>query len=195
MSLKCSVFCFSIFTPAPPPHTHILLVTTDTFVSIVFPFPKCDKIGITQYVAFSGWLFFTRSVLWLVSQLCLTLCNPMGYSLPGCSVHGHFLGKNTGVVCHALLQGIFPTQGSNQGLPHCKWILYHLSHQGSPFRFLPCLFIGWQVICFLHWIILHCLYVPQFIHLPSERHLGCFHVSAIMNKAAVSIHLQVVVYT
>ena len=42
-------------------------------------------------------------------------------------------GKNIGVVCHALLQGIFPTQGSNPGLPHCRWILYPLSHQGSPF--------------------------------------------------------------
>ena len=31
-----------------------------------------------------------------------------------------------------LLQGIFPTQGSNPGLPHCRWVLYHLSHQGSP---------------------------------------------------------------
>ena len=34
--------------------------------------------------------------------------------------------------CHSLLQGIFPTQRSNPGLPHCRWILYHLSHQGSP---------------------------------------------------------------
>ena len=33
--------------------------------------------------------------------------------------------------CHALLQGIFPIQGLNPGLPHCRWILYHLSHQGS----------------------------------------------------------------
>ena len=41
-------------------------------------------------------------------------------------------GKNTGVGCHALLQGIFPTQGSNPGLPHCRQILYQLSHQGSP---------------------------------------------------------------
>ena len=41
-------------------------------------------------------------------------------------------GKNTGVVCHALLQGIFPTQGLNPDLPHCRQILHHLSHQGSP---------------------------------------------------------------
>ena len=39
-------------------------------------------------------------------------------------------GKNTGVGCHALLQGIFPTQGWNPGLPRCRRILYHLSHQG-----------------------------------------------------------------
>ena len=41
-------------------------------------------------------------------------------------------GKNTGVGCHFLLQGIFPAQGWNPGLPHCRQILYHLSHQGSP---------------------------------------------------------------
>ena len=40
--------------------------------------------------------------------------------------------KNTGVGCPALLQGIFPTQGSNSGLPHCRRILYLLSHQSSP---------------------------------------------------------------
>ena len=42
-------------------------------------------------------------------------------------------GKNTGVGCHELLQGIFLTQGLNPGLPHCRWIFYHLSHQGNPF--------------------------------------------------------------
>ena len=41
-------------------------------------------------------------------------------------------GKNIGVDCHFLLQGIFPTQGSNPGLPHCRQALYHLSHQESP---------------------------------------------------------------
>ena len=41
-------------------------------------------------------------------------------------------GKNTGVGCHFLLQGIFLTQGSNLGHPHCRRMLYTLSHQGSP---------------------------------------------------------------
>ena len=74
----------------------------------------------------------TLTVLCLVTQLCLTLCIRMDYSPPGSSVHGGFPGKNTGVGCHALLQGIFPKQGLNPGLPHYKQILYHLSHQGSP---------------------------------------------------------------
>ena len=43
----------------------------------------------------------------------------------------HSSSKNTGVGCQALLQEIFPTQGSNPGLLHCRWILYHLSHQGN----------------------------------------------------------------
>ena len=42
------------------------------------------------------------------------------------------LGQNTGVVSLSLLQGIFPTQGSNPGLPHCRRILYQLNHKGSP---------------------------------------------------------------
>ena len=41
-------------------------------------------------------------------------------------------GKNTGVGCHFLLQGLFPTQVSNPSLPHCRQTLYCLSHQGSP---------------------------------------------------------------
>ena len=41
-------------------------------------------------------------------------------------------GQNTGVGSLSLLQGIFPTQGSNTGLQHCRWILYQLSHKGSP---------------------------------------------------------------
>ena len=63
----------------------------------------------------------------LCAQLCPTLCDPMDCSPPGSSVHGDSPGKNTGVACHALLQGIFPTQESNPDFPHCKWILYHLS--------------------------------------------------------------------
>ena len=59
---------------------------------------------------------FNLCCVFLVTQLCLTLCDPMDCSPPGSSVHGDSSGKNTGEGCHALLQGNFPTQGSNPGL-------------------------------------------------------------------------------
>ena len=70
--------------------------------------------------------FLSKEVF--VAQLCLTLCDPIDCSLPDSSVHGIFPGKNTGVDCHSLLQGIFLIQGSNLDLLHCKHLLYHLSH-------------------------------------------------------------------
>ena len=66
-----------------------------------------------------------------ITQSCPTLCDSMDCGPSGSSVHGNSPDKNTGVGCHALLQGIFQTQGSNPSLLHCRWILYHLSHQGS----------------------------------------------------------------
>ena len=67
----------------------------------------------------------------LVAKSCLTLCDPIDCNSPGSSVHGIFPGMNTEVACHFLLQGIFPTQGSNLGLLHCRQILYCPSHQGT----------------------------------------------------------------
>ena len=55
----------------------------------------------------------------------------MDCSPPGSSVHGDSPGKNTGVGCHSLLQGIFPIQGSNPGLLHWQAYSLPLSHQGS----------------------------------------------------------------
>ena len=54
-------------------------------------------------------------------------CDPMDCSPPGFSVHGISPGKNTGVGCHFLLQGIFPIQESNPCLLHCRQILHRLS--------------------------------------------------------------------
>ena len=88
-----------------------------------------------KFICFNHFYFLRQhdcAVLRLVSQLCLTLCNPMDSSLPGSSVPflpGNFPGKNTGMGCHALLQGIFPTQESNPGLLHCRRIFLHLSYE------------------------------------------------------------------
>ena len=65
-------------------------------------------------------------------QSCPTLCDPIDGSPPGSFVHGDSLGKNNGVGCHAILQGIFLTQGSNPVLLHCRRILSRVSHQRSP---------------------------------------------------------------
>ena len=66
-----------------------------------------------------------------VTQLFPTCCDRMDCSPPGSSPWNSS-GKNTGVCSLSLLQGIFFTKGSNPGPPHCRQILYHLSHKGSP---------------------------------------------------------------
>ena len=77
----------------------------------------------------------------VVPSNLLTLCRPLlllPSIFPSISVLARLLhpwnspGKTTRVGSPSLLQGIFPTQGSNPGLPHCRWILYPLSHQRSP---------------------------------------------------------------
>ena len=92
-------------------YTILLIPLTPTFICI---------LNLSLSLSFS---------LCLVSQSCLTLCNPMDCSLPGSSVHGNSPGKNTGVGTLSLLQGIFLTQESNRGLLYCMWILYQLSYQ------------------------------------------------------------------
>ena len=68
----------------------------------------------------------------LVAQSCPALCDPIDHSPQATLSMGILQARITGVGCQALLQGLFPAQGSNPGLQHCRWILYHLSHGGSP---------------------------------------------------------------
>ena len=58
----------------------------------------------------------------------------------------NFLGQNTGMGMLSLLQAIFPTQGSNPGLLHCRWILYQLSHKGS-----------WRILKWLRCVRIPCI--------------------------------------
>ena len=70
----------------------------------------------------------------LVTKSCPTLVTPWAVAVHGKNtrVGSHFPCKNTRVGSHFLLQGIFPTQGLNPGLLHCRLILYRLSYQGPP---------------------------------------------------------------
>ena len=92
----------------------------------------------------------------LVTKSCLTLCEFMN-----CRLHSpcDFPGRHTGASCHFLLRGIFPTQGSNPGLLHCRQILYQLIHQGSP-RILEWVAYPFSRGIFLtqesNWGLLHC---------------------------------------
>ena len=97
----------------------------------------------------------------------------MDCSLPGSSVYRDSPGKNTGVGSHSLLQGIFPTRGSNPGLLHCRQILYHLSHQGSP-RILEWIAYPFPQGIFptqeLSWGLLYCRWILyQLSHQGSPR--------------------------
>ena len=77
-----------------------------------------------------------------VTQLCLTLCDLMDYT-----VHG-ILQARPEYWSLSLLQGIFPTQGLNPGLPHCGQTLYPLSHHGSP-----------KMLCYVSGTVLNSFYV------------------------------------
>ena len=87
----------------------------------------------------SNWLVCVCVCVCVCMHTCVLSCSVVSNSLQphelqpaGSSVHGDSPGKNTVEGCKALLQGIIPIQGLTPGLPHCRWILYHLSHGGSP---------------------------------------------------------------
>ena len=95
----------------------------------------------------------------------------MDHSLPGSSIDGDSPGRNTGVGCHALFQGTFPTHGLNPGFPHCKRVLYCLSYQGSP-RILE-----WIAYPFSRgpsqestWGLLHCRWILYQLSYPGSSY-------------------------
>ena len=103
------------------------------------------KFILSQCLHYSWILYFCLDSLlymWLCVCACsiMTLCDSRACSPPSSSDPWNSPGKNTGVGCHSLFQGIFLTQGLNPGLLHCRQLLYHLSHQGSSYVWL------------LHWI-------------------------------------------
>ena len=96
-----------------------------------------DTIGIVFKLCYfvHGLCYITYNILYVCYIMsCLTLCHPwtiesMEFSRPEKLLEWK---ATTGVGSFSLLWGIFPTQGSNPGLLHCRQILYQLSHQGSP---------------------------------------------------------------
>ena len=109
-----------------------------TISSSVIPFSSClqsfPASGSFPMNNWSVWNFVGKVMSLLFNMLSRLIIAFLPKSSPW-----NFLGQNTGVGSLSLLQGTFPTQGSNSGLPHCKWILYQLSHKGSLSLSLTCL--------------------------------------------------------
>ena len=93
---------------------------------------SCKCLKVTELKPKGVWVCVCVCVRAFSRSVWPILCDPMDCSPADSSVQGDSPGKNTGVGYHALLQRIFPTQGSNPGLPHCRWILYQLSYKGNP---------------------------------------------------------------
>ena len=123
ISPLCHFFPLSLILPRPtalailpPQHTHT---------------QRCTEIHTHRYTDIHTETHTHTHTHWLdieqvlVIQFCLTLCYPVV-----CPQNSS--GKNARVDCHSILQWIFPTQGLNWGLLHCRQILHHLSYQGSP---------------------------------------------------------------
>ena len=97
-----------------------------------------------------------KSMLSFIYMVCLVCIYIYIYIYIHTHTHTHtiqstefwpeYTGQNNGVGSLSLLQGIFPTQGSNPGLPHCRWIFYQLSHNRSP------KILGWVSLSLLQWI-------------------------------------------
>ena len=95
------------------PNVTVLLFTTVK----IWKQPKCPSID--EWIKIWCVYIYTYIFIMKVAQSCPTFCSP--WNSPG----------QTRVGSLSLLQRIFPTQGSNPGLPHCRQILYQLSHKGS----------------------------------------------------------------
>ena len=67
-----------------------------------------------------------------ITQLCLTLCDPMDCSPPGSSIHGTFQARILEWAAIPFSRGSSQTRDQNLGFSQCRQILYHLSHRGSP---------------------------------------------------------------
>ena len=116
---------------------------------IAYPFPRgsSQPKNRTRVSCIAGRLF--SSMFPFTSPMRSNGCSVVSDSLPPHGLYSpqNSLGQNTGVGSLSLLQGVFPTQGLNPGLPHCRRVLYQLSPQGSPY--LPCALLQFSRLEFL----------------------------------------------
>ena len=105
----------------------ITMFTHSHVKRIYWLFPSFGNFATLSKIISVDYIYLCCAVL--SCSVVSTVFDPMECSPPDYSVHGASPGRNTGVGCHALLQGIFPTQGSNPRLLHYRQFVYRLSHQ------------------------------------------------------------------
>ena len=156
--------CLTLHDPmdCSPPSSSIHGVSRQEYwsgVPLPSPEPRCTQLQlpIPQKCELNKYLFFKPLTSGVVCSICLHTPHRAEPTYP-CLSYLHWLfflhyspGKNTQVGCHSLLQEIFPTQVSNLGLLHCRWIPYWLSHQGPPNNSI-----------YLHWLIFFALFYCKF---------------------------------
>ena len=86
---------------------------------------------VTEIFVYAKELSIDMKVKVLVAQLCPTLCDPMDCGPPGSSDNGIFQARILEWVAMPFFRGLFLSQGSNPGLPHCGQILYHMNYPES----------------------------------------------------------------
>ena len=125
-----------------------------------------------------------------VAQLCLTLCNPMDFM--------EFLGQNTGMCSLSLLQGIFPTQRSNRGLPHCKWIFLPAEPEGKPeitrvgsLSLLQQIFLTQKS----NWGLLHCRRILYQLSHRDPRQMVVKKIRQIIIEIMEYVYTSISIYT
>ena len=111
-----------------------MLLTSCFFLKLFFLLVVlfCIFFAITTF-------FYEKKVKVLVAQSCPTLCNPMECVAYHAPLSMEFSRQEYWSGCHALLQGIFPSQGLNLGLLHYRQSLYSLIHQGSLYIYVSTL--------------------------------------------------------
>ena len=114
-------------------HTH-----THTDTGILFSYKQEWNFAVDNHMD-GPWGYYAKSDESCKDEYCMKESESESCSVMSNSLQPHGLyspwnspDQNTGVGSLSLLQGIFPTQGSNPGFPHCRRILYQLSHKGSP---------------------------------------------------------------
>ena len=122
--MDCSTPGLPVHHQLPQPtqtHVHRIGDAIQPSQPLSSPSPPVYYKSISSYCVISEEVLCAKSL-----QLYPTLCNPVNCSPPGSFVQWHAPGKNTGVGCHGLLQGIFLTQGSNPPSP--LWLLHRQTH-------------------------------------------------------------------